>query len=109
MRFALQTARDWRSVPVLRDALLEHPETAPDLERAIGFAVSLAKSEHQHYVVALFPRLLSPTWRSRKGFGQPPFAVYAFDRRHPELRDLIEALARQRGEPVVPVYGARRK
>lgn len=108
MLFALRAVRDWELVPVLRDALLEHPATRDELERSIANAAKWAKEETRNHVVVMYPRMLSPTWRARKGFDQTVFAIYEFDsRRHGNLAGLIEALHERNNEPVVPIYGAR--
>ena len=111
MRFALRATRDWTLVPVLRDALLESPATREELETRIEFAERWVKSHNvNYYVVIMYPRMLSPTWRSRKGFDQSVFAIYEFNkRRHEDLRALIEDLADQHHEPVVPIHGAKRR
>lgn len=107
MRFALRAARDWTFVPVLRDALLESPVTRDELETSIGFAERWAKDHRRHYVVIMYPRMLSPTWRKQKGFGLPMFAIYEYSkRRHGDVAGLIETLSEQYSEPVVPVHGA---
>lgn len=109
LHFAMRAVRDWSLVPVLQDALLEHPATSRLLETKIAFAEALAKSDRRNYFVAMEPRMLSPTWR-KTHFDHEVFAVYEFDRRRYEsqsLIDLVQALSAQLHEPIVPVYGAR--
>ena len=107
LRFALRAVNDWTFVPVLRDALLEHPATSRLLEREIAFAEALAKTERRNYFVTMLPRMLSPTWR-KKHFDYPVFGVYEFNpRRHESLIEVVDAISEQLREPIVPVYGAR--
>ena len=107
LRFAMRAVNDWSLVPVLRDALLEHPATSRFLEEQIAWAEKLAKTERRHYFVTMEPRMLSPTWR-KKHFDHSVFSVYEFDlSRYESLIDMVQALSEQHREPVVPVYGAR--
>ncbi len=92
LRFAMRAVDDWTLVPVLRDALLEHPATSALLEEKIEFAEKLAKAERVNYFVAMEPRMLSPTWR-KTHFEHSVFSVYEFDRRRYEsLLAMVEAL-----------------
>lgn len=107
MHFALRARNDWSFVPVLRDALLESAETHDELTSRIAHAESWSRAG-RNYVVVMEPRMLSPTWRTRKGFDHAVFSIYEFDvARHGSLADLIDALETQLHEPVVPIHGAR--
>ena len=115
-RFALRASRDLSLVPVLRDALLEHPATRDRLERYMTFAEHMtreavdARRRLQIHVVVVRPNYLAGRLRPKRyehgAFGGSLFSVHALpccDRDSPAV--LATALSIQEsGEPIALVY-----
>lgn len=108
-RLAFRASRDLSLVPVLHDALLEHPEIGPRFEQSIEWAEkftreSLARGVREAYLIVLNPSFLSRRIEKRRRDYGSLFSIYG-RARFDTFRSLFERLQMQhRPEQIVPVY-----
>lgn len=108
-RFAYRASRDRSLIPVLRDALLEHPEVGPLLEQRIEWAEMFTKDglnrgRHEAYLIVMNPNFLSNAVAQRRRDYGSLFSIYGKPS-YDSFASLLERLQMQsRPEQIVPVY-----